>query len=169
MDIYQDLLTRLKEVNQPLTEFFLDATYSEESFLTTLKERTEETLKTVYPEGWAYLHGEKNFYRLSEPVLAHVRLYDYLVFDKAVFKDGTNEVTSRPVTLLRSFLQKKSPTIHPDVAEEMVHFFALLSKDEPRTIPTRGQVQEWMDRHPSGLDDEVIAWRKKNRSGSSTF
>ncbi|HOE90251.1 MAG TPA: KamA family protein [Sphaerochaeta sp.] len=163
MDIYQDLLTRLKEVNQPLTEFFLDATYSEESFLTTLKERTEETLKTVYPEGWAYLHGEKNFYRLSEPVLAHVRLYDYLVFDKAVFKDGTNEVTSRPVTLLRSFLQKKSPTIHPDVAEEMVHFFALLSKDEPRTIPTRGQVQEWMERHPSGLDDEVIAWRKKNK------
>ncbi len=163
MDIYQDLLTRLKEVNQPLTEFFLDATYSEESFLTTLKERTEETLKTVYPEGWAYLHGEKNFYRLSEPILAHVRLYDYLVFDKAVFKDGTNEVTSRPVTLLRSFLQKKSPTIHPDVAEEMVHFFALLSKDEPRTIPTRGQVQEWMERHPSGLDDEVIAWRKKNK------
>ncbi|TAH58753.1 MAG: KamA family protein [Sphaerochaeta sp.] len=163
MDIYQDLLTRLEEVNQPLTEFFLDATYSEESFLTTLKERTEETLKTVYPEGWAYLHGEKNFYRLSEPILAHVRLYDYLVFDKAVFKDGTNEVTSRPVTLLRSFLQKKSPTIHPDVAEEMVHFFALLSKDEPRTIPTRGQVQEWMERHPSGLDDEVIAWRKKNK------
>lgn len=163
MDIYQDLLTRLEEVNQPLTEFFLDATYSEESFLDTLKERTEETLQTIYPEGWAYLHGEKNFYRLSEPVLAHVRLYDYLVFDKAVFKDGTNEVTSRPVTLLRSFLQKKSPTIHPDVAEEMVHFFALLSKKESRAIPTRGQVQEWMERHPSGLDDEVIAWRKKNK------
>ena len=163
MDMHQDLLTRLEEANPVLTAFFLDSTYSEESFLAALKERTEETLQTTYPEGWAYLNGEKNFYRLSETVLAHVRLYDYLVFDKTIFKDGTDEVVSQPITLLRSFLHKKRSTIHPDAAEEMVHFFALLNSGEPRAIPTRGEVTEWMERHPSGLDKEVIAWRKRNK------
>ena len=159
MDIYQDLLTRLEEVNQPLTTFLLSPQYSNELFL----EHIRVTLQTTYPEGWAYLQGEKNFYQLSEAALAHVRLYDYVVFDQATFTDGADEVISQPISLLRSYLKKERATIHPDFAEEMIHLFALLNKEEARAIPSRGEVMEWMERHPSGLDPKVIAWRKKNK------
>ncbi|MFA5698313.1 MAG: KamA family protein [Sphaerochaeta sp.] len=163
MDMYHDLVTKLEAANKPLAAFFLDHSQSEETFLATLKAHTEEALKNNYPEGWAYLEGAKNFYQLSEAALAHVRLYDYIVFDNHTFEENTITQRSNPLTHLRSYLQKEIEELDPDFAEEMVHFFRLLNNDEPRIIPTRSDIQTWMDRHPSGLEKEVIAWRAKNK------
>jgi lysine 2,3-aminomutase len=38
-----------------------------------------------------------------------------------------------------------------------------LNGKESQDIPTRNQVMQWMERNPSGLDPEVLAWREKTK------
>ncbi|MDY0245033.1 MAG: KamA family protein, partial [Sphaerochaeta sp.] len=72
-------------------------------------------------------------------------------------------VTSRPIALLRRVLLGQETSVHLDFLEDMAHLIGQLSGVEDRIIPSRSQVEQWMDSHPSGLDPEVIAWRTKNK------
>jgi lysine 2,3-aminomutase len=47
--------------------------------------------------------------------------------------------------------------------KDMIELFRQFSGKSKRHLPTKEKILQWMDRHPSGLDEEVIAIRKSNK------
>ncbi len=51
----------------------------------------------------------------------------------------------------------------PPFFEDMIQLFRQYSGKSERTLPPKKKVLAWMNRHPSGLDPEIIKIRKENR------
>jgi lysine 2,3-aminomutase len=45
----------------------------------------------------------------------------------------------------------------------MLHLFRQLTEKEKRVMPTREDVEKWMERYPSGMDPRIIKLREENR------
>ena len=47
--------------------------------------------------------------------------------------------------------------------EDMLHLFRQFTGRSTRELPARAQVEEWMERYPSGLDPRMVRLREENR------
>lgn len=163
-----DLLTTLHRENPELVTLFLDDSLDDIALVEHLRSQYTTEMQQEFPQAWAYYtgeeHSEQDYYKLSVRARALLRMLDYLDHEGESFVDENlhgQSVVSRPIGLLREALRGKE--CHPDFLEDMVHLLENIRNNNPVEIPTRTQVQQWMQRHGSGLDPETIAWRKANK------
>ncbi len=165
-----ELVERMKQDNPEIVALFIDRKLDDAALVAHLREHFSAVMQQHYPKAWAYYTGEEqseqDYYKLMSTSMAHLRMMDYLDHEGKSFEDGNlhdRKVVSQPITLLRKVLLGKDCSCSVDFVEDMAHLLAQLSGVEDRDIPPRSKVLEWMERHPSGLDQPVIAWRAKNK------
>ncbi|MFA7112976.1 MAG: KamA family protein [Sphaerochaeta sp.] len=165
-----ELVERMKQDNPEVVALFLDRKLDDAALVSRLREHFSAVMQQHYPKAWAYYTGEEqteqDYYKLMSTSMAHLRMMDYLDHEGEAFEDGNlhgRKVVSQPITLLRKVLLGQDCSCSVDFVEDMAHLLAQLSGVEDRDIPPRSKVLEWMERHPSGLDQPVIAWRAKNK------
>lgn len=165
-----DLVERIKVDNPVLMGYFLDSTLDDRDLIAKLHQHYSIIMKQHYPLAWSYYtatdHNEHEYYQLMSSSMAFLRIMDYLDHEGQSFVDGNlhgKSVVSRPISLLRKALKGEKCSCTLDFLEDAYHLLTQLNGSEERVIPTRGQVHQWMDRHPSGLDRQVVAWRAKNK------
>ena len=165
-----ELVAKIKADNPALFALFLDPTLDDAALVEILRTHFSLIMQQEYPIAWAYYTGEgqteQDYYKLTGASMAHLRIMDYLDHEGECFADGNlrgGEVFSRPIFLMRKILKGESSDCNPDFLEDMAHLLSQLGGAEDRVVPTRSQVQQWMERHPTGLDKDVIAWRAQNK------
>ena len=160
----------MSDHNREILALLLDEDLSIEGLKERLKAHISERMQHHHPQAWSYYTGEgqseENYYKLASAAMACMRLLDYADHEGEEFPDQNlhgEVVSSRPLALLRSALRGEVCEASPDFIDDMAHLMAQLSATESKPIPTRGQVLAWMERHPSGLDSSVMAWREENK------
>ena len=164
------LVSKIQSDNPTILPLFLDAKLSDADLVKALRDHYTTYMQQKYPIAWAYYTGEEqseqDYYKLSVRSMAYLRLMDYLDHEGQTFPDWNlhgQEIVSRPIALMRKVLTGQCVECNADFLEDMAHLFSQLSEVENTNIPTRGQVQQWMARHGSGLDSDVISWRAHNK------
>jgi lysine 2,3-aminomutase len=165
-----ELVTMIKVDNSTIGSFLLDESLTLEALVAKLKDYYSDRMQKEHPTAWSYytgeLHDEQSFYNLTGTSLAFLRIMDYLDHEGCSFPDGNlhgKEVSSQPIAILRSLVRGEDISVSPDFIEDVYHLIRQLEGIESKEVPSRSEVQAWMERHPSGLDKEVIAWRAKNK------
>ncbi|MCB0805202.1 MAG: KamA family protein [Bacteroidales bacterium] len=110
--------------------------------------------------------GREAFGALDWQDFATIRLLDYINHEGNEYEDlnlGGRIIINAPVRLLWLAIKEEKGGGTVDFFRDMLHLFRQFSGTKKRHLPDAKQVSEWMNRHPSGLDPEVIEQRKKNR------
>lgn len=110
--------------------------------------------------------GRKGYELLSWKDLAAIRILDYLDHEGMEYEDlnmNGQLVTNHPFKLIWLASNNGKGGANEDFFRDMLHLFRQFSGKSTMNRPQPEHVREWMDRHPSGLDPEIIEHRKKNR------
>lgn len=164
------LINILKAENPVITGYLTDDSIDDQVLVEHLREHYRAIMQKEYACAWAYYTGEESdessFFKLTWRMFAFIRILDYLDHEGETYEDGNlhgQAVTSRPISLLRKLVRGQESSATADFVRDMVHLFRQLNGKESQDIPSRNQVVQWMDRHPSGLDPQVIEWREQNK------
>jgi len=98
--------------------------------------------------------------------IAAIRLLDYVDNAGREFEDLNlrgEPAVSNPVNDIWLAVNHGTGGAKPYFFEDMIHLFRQFSGRSRRRLPSRERVQEWMDRHPSGLDPRIVHLRRENR------
>ncbi|MDX5317916.1 MAG: KamA family protein, partial [Actinomycetes bacterium] len=135
-----------------------------------LREHYEDLTRRFFPKAWHYRSGkessENDFYEIPWRGLAHLRMLALLEHEGLSVPDGNlhgEEVVSQPIALLRMLARGEECDVTEDFVADMLHFLHQLNGTDEVELPSRHRVHGWMDRHPSGLDRDVITWRVTNK------
>jgi len=116
-----------------------------------------------------YLKKAKGFSalkRVSFRDYAGIRLMDYLDNEDRPLNDPNmkNEIiTNRPIKNLWLATKKGKGTANEDFFTDMLFLFRQINGKLIRRQPKAAQIALWMDRHPTGLDEDIQSMRLKNR------
>jgi len=108
-----------------------------------------------------------NFDKLNWKDIASLRILDYLdhagirVQDPSISK---KEVISDPFGQLYDAISKGEYEFRVDFVLDMIMLFRQFSGKLSKNIPSKKKVMEWISRHPSGLDPEIVALRNENKA-----
>ncbi|HDR03887.1 MAG TPA: KamA family protein [Candidatus Marinimicrobia bacterium] len=96
---------------------------------------------------------------------AAIRILDMLEHEKlTLHDDNINEaIQSAPFHWIWNSYQDFELLASTDFYSDIYYLFRQLFGQEKRTIPDTKQLKSWMERFPSGLDDEIIELRQKSR------
>jgi lysine 2,3-aminomutase len=97
---------------------------------------------------------------------AAIRILDYIDNAGREFEDLNlrgHIAVSNPINLIWLAVTYGTGGAKPFFFEDMLQLFRQLSGRSQRRLPTRAQVEQWMDRHPSGLDPRIVRLREENR------
>jgi lysine 2,3-aminomutase len=122
------------------------------------------------PQALAYYEGRSQsrdaFEALSWSDYAAIRLLDYVDNAGRQFNDlnlrGAIAV-STPVRQLWLAVNHGTGGAKPEFFEDALYLFRQFTGRSERRVPTREEVESWMDRYPSGLDPRIVALREENR------
>jgi lysine 2,3-aminomutase len=122
------------------------------------------------PQALAYYEGRASgrdaFEALSWSDYAAIRLLDYVDHAGRQFLDLNlrGEVAvSTPVRQLWLAVNHGTGGAKPDFFEDMLYLFRQFAGRTVRRLPTREEVESWMERYPSGSDPRIVALREENR------
>ncbi len=122
------------------------------------------------PETVKYFQGETSgnqaFEKLNWRDYAAIRLLDYIKNAGKEFVDLNlrgDLAVSNPIKMIWLAVRKGTGGAKPYFFEDMLHLFRQFSGSSKRTLPSRQQVEDWMERYPSGLDPRIIKLREENR------
>jgi lysine 2,3-aminomutase len=156
--------------NPVITSYLLDQSLDNAALVVRLKEHYETIMRSERPDAWAYYTREhqspESFFSLTWRDFAFIRIMDYLDHEGTVYTDQFlhgKKLTSRPLSNLRMAVSGLPHRANEDHLEDMLHLLRQLNGSARPEIPQRQKVLEWMDRHPSGLDRQVVAWRAQNK------
>ncbi len=114
---------------------------------------------------WQTGGGRVLYEKLNWKDLAAIRLMDYIDFEGHKFEDLNlrgKTITSAPIDWLWKAIRYDAIIAGPAFFRDMLHLLRQYNGKSTLNIPSREKNQEWMDRHPSGLDPEIVEMRKKN-------
>jgi len=106
-----------------------------------------------------------NFDKLNWKDIASLRILDYLdhagirVQDPSISK----KVVSDPFGQLYAAVTSEEYQFRVDFVLDMIMLFRQFSGKLSKMVPPKEKVLQWMSRHPSGLDPEIVALRNENR------
>ncbi len=161
--------TETKDLRKKL--YYLRNSFQSIQFPVFLRDIREHALSVLRenPDALAFYRHEKKgricYGQLRWCDLAAIRLLDYADHAGIVLEDPNRQrkkIVSDPLQLLWKGLYRGHP-LHPDFIEDFHQLFRQLKKQDKMPRPSRQQVLAWMERHPSGLDAEVIREREENR------
>jgi len=110
--------------------------------------------------------GREAFEKLSWSEVAAIRLLDYIDYSGNEYKDHNIRgaiITTRPIKVLWVAAKYGIGGASEDFFLDMIYLFRQLKGETQAFIPTKKQIEDWMDRHPSGLDENIINIRKENK------
>jgi len=108
----------------------------------------------------------KDFDQLRWKDVAVLRIHDYLehagirVQDPSISK---KEVVSDPFGQLFAGIKYQKIDLRADFVLDMIMLFRQYNGSLKKSVPSKKKVLEWIDRHPSGIDPEIVAIRNQNR------
>lgn len=161
-------LLKILEENPEIEEILRQSATVVEA-VNRLKNKAENILKQN-PDVWQYAcsgkFGQMNADKLNWRETAALRLYDYAINAGSVFQDQNlrgNYVECHPIKYLWLAYHKGTGGALNDFFYDMLMLFRQLNGKLQQTKPDVKKVNEWMQRHPSGLDPRLIAIRNVNK------
>ena len=162
------LLVLLEE--NPILERILRHASSVEEATEAIKDWIMPRLK-MNPAAEAFYRGRHHNHELYQQLnwddYAAIRLLDYIDHAGESYPDqnihGKLAVT-HPIKMLWLATNKGIGGAKPDFFIDMLELFRQLNGSLVQDIPTREQVQEWMDRYPSGVEPKIAELRQENRT-----
>jgi lysine 2,3-aminomutase len=162
------IMRKLFDENPRLKDIY-DQSTSDDDIRAALRAWMMEYMRDR-PEALAYYRGEvsgrKAFEALQWSDYAAIRILDYLDHSGERYPDlnlrGVHSVND-PFRFLRQAYRNGTSGAEPAFFRDMLYMFRQFSGRRVRRMPNREKVMRWMDRHPSGLDPEIVELRKKNR------
>jgi lysine 2,3-aminomutase len=125
-----------------------------------------DKLLDASPAAKNYYGGNGKAADLSWSDYALLRLLDYIDHAGREFVDLNLHgqlAISNPLKLIWLGTRFGTGGAKPFFYEDMLHLFRQLRGAEKRQLPDMAQLQQWMDRYPSGLDPRIIKLREENR------
>ncbi len=110
--------------------------------------------------------GKKAYDKLRWQDMAAIRVLDYIDHTGNEVEDlnmGGETFINEPFNTLYLGLSRGTGGGNPDFFRDMAQLFSQLEASYEYSLPTLEKVEEWMDRHPSGLDEQVVRHREMNR------
>ncbi len=163
------LLQKLLDEN-PKLEKIMRFAKNETEALIGVKEWVMEELKSS-KEAVKYYKGEYRghnvFKKIKWKEIAEIRILDYIDNAGKTFKDLNlrGEIAvSNPIKLIWLAVNHGTGGAKPFFFEDMLHLFRQFTGKEKRKLPTKVQLEEWMERYPSGLDPRIVKLREENRN-----
>jgi len=142
---------------------------SEQEATDQLKKWAEEELKQnnlAYKYYQGELKGRKPYEKLKWKDFASIRMLDYINYANLEYEDlnlrGKKDI-SNPFRVLWLAANHGNGGGDYLFFLDMLELFRQFNGKNKLNKPGTVQVQEWMDRHPSGLDQEIIEARKENK------
>lgn len=163
------LLVRLLAVENPWLKELLERSASPDEFMVELR---AEVMRKLGPASYAtrfYLgevFNKRPYDRLNAMEIAAIRLLDYLDHAGERYPDlnRKGEMTeNHPFKLLWLAWHYGRGGARPNFFTDMIMLFRQYNGHIALSNPSAGKVTEWMGRHPSGLDPEIIALRNRNK------
>ncbi len=108
----------------------------------------------------------KTFESLRWRDYAAIRLLDYIENAGREFEDLNLRgelAINNPIKMIWLAVKFGTGGAKPHFFEDMLNLFQQLSGNSERTLPSKNQVKEWMDRWPSGLDPRIAHLREENK------
>ena len=161
----------LKEIfkENPLLDEILRNAVNETEALEGVRRWVLNRLSTS-PAALKYYRREKTdhqtFISLKWSDMAAIRILDYIDNAGIEIEDLNlkGEIAiSNPIMLLWQAVNHGTGGAKPAFFEDMLHLFRQLQGKSKRRLPEREEVEEWMNRYPSGLDARIIRLREENR------
>ncbi len=163
------LLQKLLDEN-PKLEKIMRFAKNETEALIGVKEWVMEELNSS-KEAVKYYKGEYRghnvFKKIKWKEIAAIRILDYIDNAGRTFKDLNlrGEIAvSNPIKLIWLAVNHGTGGAKPFFFEDMLHLFRQFTGKEKRKLPTKVQLEEWMERYPSGLDPRIVKLREENRN-----
>jgi lysine 2,3-aminomutase len=162
------ILRQILAENPKIKKILLEATNKDEALSgikTWIMEYFNEN-QHAYDYYSETVSGREAYDKLSWSDFGAIRLMDYISNAGRIFEDINlrgDLVGSNPIKYL--WLAAKYGTggaMHGFFIDTLM-LFRQINGTYTRTLPGKKQLEEWMDRHPSGLDPEFIRIRKQNR------
>jgi len=153
----------------PILERILRTARDETEAMDSIREWIKPKLKRN-PAAEAFYKGKNHnhelFRQLNREDFAAIRILDYIDHAGESYPDqnihGEMAVTD-PVKMMWLATNKGIGGAKPDFFLDMLELFRQLNGTLKPEIPPRAQVEDWMDRYPSGLEPKIAALRKENR------
>ncbi len=110
--------------------------------------------------------GREIFDKLSWKDVAAIRILDYVNYEGIEYQDlnlkGIN-IVNNPLKQLWLAVKEGKGGGEPAFFRDMLNLIRQFNETADRTIPSSEKVTEWMQRHPCGLEPEIIEIRKENK------
>jgi lysine 2,3-aminomutase len=123
-----------------------------------------------HPHAWDYytgkISGREAFDQLSWSDYGAIRLMDYIKHAGMIFEDLNlrgDLVGSHPIKYLWLAIKFGTGGANHHFFYDTLMLFRQIKGRYDRQMPDISKLQEWMDRHPSGLDENIQKIRKHNR------
>lgn len=162
------LLKQLLKENPILEEIMRNASNETEALI-GVRNWVMDYMKTR-PDAMNYYKGKNSgsefFDNLSWQDFAAIRLLDYIDNAGRTFEDLNLRgriAVSNPIKLIWLAVRQGTGGAKPYFFEDMLRLFRQFSGKAERKIPEREQIEEWMDKYPSGLDPRIVKLREENR------
>lgn len=142
----------------------------------------EEANKAVYDWVYGWLNGEAHrdamkyynyetrgreaYEALSWREVGAIRLLDYVRNSGREFENLNKKIqksVSDPVRLVWLAYHFGKGGAKPEFFYDMIHLFRQFTGSEKREKPKKEKVMDWMSRHYTGLDEEIIKIREENK------
>ncbi|MDR4988147.1 MAG: KamA family protein [Bacteroidales bacterium] len=110
--------------------------------------------------------GREAMEQLTWQDYAAIRILDYLDHAGQRYNDLNlrgEQVLNDPFALLWKLVHGKETIEGTAFLRDMIHLFRQFYGKAERKLPSRERVLDWMKKHPSGLDPEIIRIREKNK------
>ena len=110
--------------------------------------------------------SREDFKKLNWKDVSAIRFIDYLDHAGIVVQDPSiskKEVISDPFGQLYDAVKHGKIGFRNDFIMDMIMLFRQFTSKLKKSVPSKEKIVEWIDRHPSGLDAEIVAIRNENR------
>ncbi len=129
-------------------------------------EKTFEDRKSLYEYYNCDQPTRELFDNLEWQDYAIIRLLDYIEHAGIELPDLNlrgEKAVSHPLRLLWLAVNKGTGGAKPDFFIDMIELFRQIRGESKQKSPSKKEIENWMDRYPSGLDPRIVQLREENR------
>ncbi len=163
------LLKQLLKENPMLEEILVNSKNETEALIGVRNWALEELKKN--PTAIKFYKKEamdrQTFEKLEWKDFANIRILDYIDNAGRAYTDPNlhnDKAVNNPIKLLWLAARYGTGGAKPFFFEDMLHLFRQFSGKEIRSMPSKEQVEEWMERFQTGLDPRIVQLREENKN-----
>lgn len=111
-------------------------------------------------------NDRETFGKINWQEYAAIRLLDYIDNRNRMIEDpnhANKAIKLNPFVPLWSAVKENKIYAGPDYFHDMNFLFKQLTGKLDRNMPSSKKLKSWMNRHPSGLDSEIVKMRQANK------